>query len=73
MIGGEQFPQSIIASSSTETTPHFLNLKATQQGDAEPEKVSGFNLDTTNAIAAQINSQLPVFVTDSSVMVIEAR
>ena len=70
---GEQFPQTIIASSSTDTTPHFLNLKATQQGDAEPQRVSGFNLDTTNTVVAQRNSQLQIFVTDSSLDVIEAK
>ena len=69
----EQFPKSIIASSSTDTTPHLLNLKATQQRDAEPERVSGFNLDMTNVVTAQINSQVLVFVTDSSVRVIEAK
>jgi hypothetical protein len=30
----QQFPSSIIAASSTETTPHALKLKATQQGEA---------------------------------------
>src|SRR5919106_2747772 len=69
----EQFPQNIIASSSTDTTPHFLNLKATQQGDAEPVRVSGFKLDMTNVVTAQVNSQLLVFVTDSSVRVLEAK
>jgi hypothetical protein len=35
-----QFPQSIIAASSTDTTPHVLELRATQDGDnAEPKKV----------------------------------
>src|SRR5918993_429151 len=63
----EQFPQSIIAASSTDTTPHALNLRATQQGDEEPERASGFNLDITNVVGAQANSQLLVFVTDSSV------
>ena len=72
--GGEQFPQSIIASSSTDTTPHALELKAVQDEDnAEPRRVSGFKLDMTNVVAAQINSQLVVFVTDSSVRVIEAK
>ena len=69
----EQFPQSIIASSSTDTTPHLLNLKATQQGDRQPERVGGFNLDVTNAVTTQANSQLHVFVTDSSVRVTEAK
>jgi hypothetical protein len=68
-----QFPQSIVAFSNTDKTPHALELKATQQGDTQPRKVSGFNLDTTNTITAQINSQLLVFVTDSSVRVIEAK
>ena len=69
----KQFPQSIITSSSTETTPHLLKLKATQQGNAEPERVSGFNLDTTNTFVAQINSAIHIFVTDSSLHVIEAK
>jgi hypothetical protein len=71
--GGGQFPQSIIASSSTDTTPHLLNLKATQQEDTELERVSGFNLDITNVVGAQVNSQLLVFVTDSSVRIIDAK
>ena len=72
--GGGQFPQSIIASSSTDTTPHSLEIKAVQDGDnAEPRKVSGFKLDMTNVVTAQINSQLLVFVTDSSVKVSEAK
>jgi hypothetical protein len=54
-----QFPQSIIASSSTETTPHALELRAIQDGDnAEPRKVSQFKLDMTNVVTAQVNSQL---------------
>ena len=69
----EQFPQNVIASSSTDTNPHLLKLKATQQGDAEPEEVSRFNLDITNVVGAQANSQLLVFVTDSSVRIIEAK
>ena len=68
-----QFPQSIIAFSNTDTTPHALELKGIQQGDAEPRKVSGFSLDRTNTVTAQINSQVLVFVTDSSVRVIEAK
>ena len=69
-----QFPQSIIASSSTDTTPHALELKAVQDEDnAEPRRVSGFRLDMTNVVTAQINSQLLVFVTDSSVRVLEAK
>jgi hypothetical protein len=56
-----QFPQSIIASSSTETTPHLLELKATQQGDTE-SRVSGFSLDVTNTVSAQMNSQLLVLL-----------
>src|SRR5215211_5182179 len=70
----EQFPQSIAASSSTDTTPHSLELRAIQDGDnAEPRKVGGFKLDMTNVVTAQINSQLLVFVTDSSVKVSEAK
>jgi hypothetical protein len=69
----EQFPQNIIAFSNTDTTPHALELKAIQQGDAEPRIVSGFNLDITNTITAQINSQILLFVTDSSVQIIEAK
>ena len=62
-----QFPQSIIAFSNVDTTPHVLELKAIQQGDEEPRKVSGFNLDVANTVTAQINSQILLFVTDSSV------
>ena len=29
-VGEEQFPQSIIAASSTDTTPHLLKLRAIQ-------------------------------------------
>jgi hypothetical protein len=73
-VGGEQFPQSIIAASSTDTTPHALELRAIQDGDnAVPKKVSGFKLDMTNVVGAQINSQVLVFVTDSSVKVSEAK
>jgi hypothetical protein len=73
-VEGEQFPQSIIAASSTDTTPHALELRAIQDGDnAGPKKVSGFKLDMTNVVAAQINSQVLVFVTDSSVKVSEAK
>lgn len=35
----QQFPQSIIVSSSIETTPHLLNLKSTQQGNTQPQRV----------------------------------
>jgi hypothetical protein len=34
----QQFPSSIIAASSTETSPHALELKATQQGEAGAEE-----------------------------------
>ena len=69
----QRLPPSIIAASTTDTTPHALNLKATQQGeDGQPKKISGFKIDLTNVVTAQINSQVLVFVTDSSVQVIEA-
>jgi predicted transcriptional regulator len=72
-----KFPQSITAASSTDTTPHALKLKATQQGgegeNAQPKKVSGFKIDLTNVVTAQINSQVFVFVTDSSLKVIGAK
>jgi hypothetical protein len=68
-----QFPESIIGSSSTDTTPRLLKLKATQQSGGASQEVSGFNLDTTNAINAQANSQLLIFVTDASVRIIEAK
>lgn len=48
-----QFPESIIGSSSTDTTPRLLKLKATQQSGGASQEVSGFNLDTTNAVNAQ--------------------
>ena len=54
----QQFPESIIAASDTDT------LKATQQRE-EGEKVSGFKIDLSNVITAQVNSQVRVFVTDS--------
>src|SRR5215216_1200156 len=54
----QQFPKSIIAASSTDTTPHALKLRATQQGeDGQPKKVSGFKIDLTNVVTAQINSK----------------
>ncbi|MDQ3839921.1 MAG: hypothetical protein M3297_11700 [Thermoproteota archaeon] len=34
----QHFPSSIIAASSTETTPHALKLKATQQEEAGAEE-----------------------------------
>ena len=70
----EQFPQSIIAASSADATPHTLKLRSIQDGDnAEPRKVSGFKLDMTNVVTAQINTQVLVFVTDSSLKVSEAK
>src|SRR5215204_806277 len=70
----QKFPPSITAASSTDTTPHALKLKATQQGeDGQPKKVSGFKIDLKNVVTAQINSQVLVFVTDSSMKVIEAK
>jgi hypothetical protein len=68
-----QFPQSIIAASNTDTDPHALILKATQQGNAEPRKVSGFEIGLKNVVTAQVNSQVLVFVTDSSVNIIGAK
>ena len=68
-----QFPESIIAFSDTDNTPHALKLSAIQQGNGEPQEVSGFSLDTTNTLTAQLNSQLLVFVTDTSVQVVEAK
>jgi hypothetical protein len=68
-----QFPESIIAFSDTDNTPHALKLSAIQQGNGEPQEVSGFSLDTTNTLTSQLNSQLLVFVTDSSVQVVEAK
>jgi hypothetical protein len=70
----QKFPPSIIAASSTDTTPHALKLKATLQGeDGQPKKVSGFKIDLKNVVTAQINSQVLVFVTDSSLQVIGAK
>ena len=63
----QELPESIIAASGTDTTPHALKLRATQQGeDGQPKKVSGFKIDLTNVVTAQINSQVLVFATDSS-------
>jgi hypothetical protein len=70
--GDGQFPQSIMVSSITDTTPHLLKLKATQQGGTET-RVGGFSLDATNTVGAQANSQLLVLVTDSSLRVTEAK
>ena len=72
-IAEGQFPESIIASTSTDTTPHLLKLKVTQEEGAVSQEVSGFNLDITNAISAQASSQLLIVVTDTSVRVIEAK
>jgi hypothetical protein len=70
----QQLPSSIIAVSSTDTTPHVLKLKATQQGeDGQPKKVSGFKIGLTNVVTAQINSPIHIFVTDSSLHVIGAK
>ena len=69
----DQFPESIIASSSTDATPRLLELRAIQQADATSREVSEFNLDSTNTVNAQINSQLLLFVTDNSVSIIEAK
>jgi hypothetical protein len=70
----QKFPPSITAASSTDTTPHALKLKATQQGeDGQPKKVRGFKIDLKNVIPAQINSQVLVSITDSSMKVIEAK
>jgi hypothetical protein len=68
-----QFPDSIVAFTNTDNTPHSLELSAIQQGVAEPQEVSGFSLDATNTITAQLNSQLLLFVTDSSVQIVEAK
>jgi hypothetical protein len=51
-----QFPQNIIASSSTDTTPNSLKLLATQEEGAAVQEVGGFSLDTTDNITAQPNS-----------------
>jgi hypothetical protein len=70
----QRLPPSIIAASTTDTTPHALNLKATQQGeDGQPKRVSGFKIDLTNVVTAQINSQVLVFATDSSLQVTGAK
>ena len=70
----QQFPSSIIAASSTDTTPHALKLRAIQQReDGQPKKVSGFKIGLTNVVTAQINSPIHIFVTDSSLHVIGAK
>ena len=69
----DQFPESIIASSSTDTTPRLLELRAIQQADTTTQEVSGSNLDGANTVNAQINSQLLLFVTDELVSIIEAK
>jgi hypothetical protein len=66
----QQFPSSIIVASSNDITPHVLKLKVIQQGeDAQPKRVSGFEIDLSNVVTSQINSQLLAFVTDSSLQV----
>jgi hypothetical protein len=69
----DQFPESIIASSSTDATPRLLELRAIQQAGTTTQEVSGFNLDSANTVNAQINSQLLLFVTDELVSIIEAK
>ena len=70
----QRLPPSIIAASTSDTTPHALNLKATQQGeDGQPKKISGFKIDLTNVVTAQINSQVLVFATDSSLQITGAK
>jgi hypothetical protein len=71
-IGG-QFPQNIIVSSSTDPTPNSLKLLATQQEGAAVQEVSGFSLDIADNITAQPNSELLIFVSDSSVGVVGAK
>jgi hypothetical protein len=68
----QTFHKVLLQQQNTDTTPHLLELKATQQGGTESQ-VSGFSLDVTNAVGAQANSQLLVFATDSSVIVMEAK
>jgi hypothetical protein len=68
-----QFPQNIIAFSSTDTTPNSLELLATQEEGGAVQEVGGFSLETTDNITAQPDSQLLVFVSDSSVRVIGAK
>ena len=70
----QKFPSSIIAASSTDTTPHALKPTATQQGEeGQPKRVSGFKIDLKNVVTAQINSQVLVFTTDSSLQIIGAK
>jgi hypothetical protein len=70
----QQLPESVIVASSTDSTPHALKLIATQQGeDGQPKRVSGFKIDLTNVVTAQINSQVLVFATDSSLQVTGAK
>jgi uncharacterized membrane protein YgcG len=68
-----QFPPTIIASTSTDTTPNSLKLLATQAEGAAVQEVSGFNLDILDNITAQPDSQLLVFVSDSSVGIVGAK
>jgi len=68
-----QLPQNIITSSSTDTTPNSLKLLATQEEGGAVQEVGGFSLDTADNITAQPDSQLLVFVSDSTVEVIGAK
>jgi hypothetical protein len=73
-VGGEQFHRPLLYLQAQIQLPHSLELKAVQDEDnAEPRRVSGFKLDMTNVVTAQINSQLLVFITDSSMQITDAK
>ena len=50
-----------------------MKLLATQAEGAAVQEVSGFGLDTLDNITAQPDSQLLVFVSDSSVRIVGAK
>ena len=68
-----QFPLNIIVSSSADTTPNSLKLLATQIEGSGVQEVGDFSLDTADNITAQPDSELLVFVSDSSVGVVGAK
>jgi hypothetical protein len=73
VYSAEQFSQNIIISSTTDTTPNSLKLLATQEQGSAAHGASGFSLDTANNVTAQPDSQLLVYVSDSSVGVVGAK
>jgi hypothetical protein len=59
-------PTNIIVSTTTDTTPNSLKMLATQEQGSAAQGASGFSLDTANNVTALPDSQLLVYVSDSS-------